>query len=132
LCYIDLHMGLMQTLLLMDSLLELLHCVDIVVDVLICRDKLFNWYIFILHGLHLIKIMDGFFHACGLPNVCGTIDGSHILFSQKSNKWVIAIVCTNYYYRWRGCNLVVLQATYDMDKFWNVRCSVPSGMSNWG
>jgi hypothetical protein len=39
--------------------------------------------------------MDGFFHACGLPNVCGTIDGSHILFSQKSNKWVIAIVCTN-------------------------------------
>ncbi len=80
----------------------------------------------------LIKIMDGFFHACGLPNVCGTIDGSHILFSQKSNKWVIAIVCRIYYYKWRGCNLVVLQATYDMDKFWNICCSVPSGMSNWG
>ncbi len=31
LCYIDLHMGLMQTLLLMDSLLELLHCVTMLI-----------------------------------------------------------------------------------------------------
>jgi hypothetical protein len=35
--------------------------------------------------------MDEFFHTCGLFNVCGAIDGYHILLSQKPYKWVIAI-----------------------------------------
>jgi hypothetical protein len=57
--------------------------VDIVVNALISKDKLFNQYIFISHGPHLLRIMDGFFHACGLPNVFGTIDGSCIPLSQN-------------------------------------------------
>ncbi len=32
-----------------------------------------------------------FFHANGLPNVCGAIDGSHIPLSQEPNKWVTII-----------------------------------------
>jgi hypothetical protein len=65
--------------------------VDIVVDPLISKDKLFSWYIFIPHGPCLLRIMHGFFHACGLPNVCGTIDGSYIPLSQKPHKWVITV-----------------------------------------
>jgi hypothetical protein len=69
--------------------------VDIVVDVLISRDKLFSRYIFIHYGPRLLRIMDRFFHACRLPNVSGTIDGSHIALSQKQDKWVT--VAPTYY-----------------------------------
>jgi hypothetical protein len=51
--------------------------------------------------------MNGFFYACGLPNVCGTIDGSHILLSQKLDKQV-TIIYVNYYYRYKSCNLIIL------------------------
>jgi hypothetical protein len=61
----------------------MLKYVDIIVDVLISRDKLFSQYIFISHGPDLLRIMDGFFHACGLPNVYGAIDGFRIPLSQK-------------------------------------------------
>ncbi len=83
--------------------------VDILVDALISRDKFFSWCIFIPHGPHLFRIglwMD-FFHASGLPNVFGAIDGSHILLSQKLNKWV-TIILANYYCRWKSCNLIFL------------------------
>jgi hypothetical protein len=65
--------------------------VAIVVNALISKDKLFSRNISIPYGPCLRRIMHGFFHACGLPNVCGTIDGSHILLSQKPNKWVTTI-----------------------------------------
>jgi len=65
--------------------------VDIVVNTLISKDKLFSRYISIPHGSCLLKIMHKFFHACGLPNVCGTIDGSHIMLSQKQYKRVITV-----------------------------------------
>ncbi len=70
--------------------------------------------------------MDGFFHACGLPNVCGTIDWSHIPLSQKLGKRVTAAP-TNY-----NCyNSIVLQGICNMDKlFWNVCCSVLGGTTN--
>jgi len=74
--------------------------VDIVIDVLIFRDKLFIRYIFISHSPCLLRIMDEFFHACGLFNVCSTIDESHISLFEKPNKWVIAIP-TNYYWKYR-------------------------------
>jgi hypothetical protein len=57
--------------------------VDIVVNTLISSDKLFHRYISISHGPSLLRIMDGFFYACGSPNVYGAIDGSHISLSQK-------------------------------------------------
>jgi hypothetical protein len=72
--------------------------VDIVVDALIFKDKLFNQYIFIPHDLDLLTIMDGIFYAHGLPNVYGTMDRSHIFLSQKLDKKVI-IIFVDYYYR---------------------------------
>jgi hypothetical protein len=50
-------------------------------------------YISIHHGPCLLRIdyMHGFFHACGLPNVCGTIDGSYIPLSQNPNKWATIV-----------------------------------------
>jgi hypothetical protein len=35
--------------------------------------------------------MDGFSYACGLANVCGAIDGSHISLSQKLDKQVTIV-----------------------------------------
>jgi hypothetical protein len=40
--------------------------VDIVVDALIFKDKCFSWYIFIRHGPHLFRIMEGFFSCMWL------------------------------------------------------------------
>jgi hypothetical protein len=56
--------------------------VDIVVDALIFKNKLLNQYILIPHDLCLHRIMDERFDACGIPNVCGTIDGLHNPHSQ--------------------------------------------------
>ncbi len=56
--------------------------VDIVVDALIFKNKLLNQYIFIPHDLCFRRIMDECFDACGIPNVCGTIDGLHNPHSQ--------------------------------------------------
>ncbi len=47
--------------------------------------------------------MDNFFHACGLPNVCGAIDGSHISLPksringllQKLQIIIVDIKCFN-------------------------------------
>ncbi len=60
--------------------------VVIVVDALIFKDKLFN------------QLWMEFFYACGLPNVCGTIDRLHILHSKKLDKHVI-IIFVDYYYK---------------------------------
>jgi len=93
-------MWLVQTLLPINSMLEFLRYINMLIflDALVFKDELFNQYIFMLHGSPLLRIMDGFFNACGLPNVCGAIDGSHILLSQMLNKQVITIL-TNYFYR---------------------------------
>jgi len=87
--------------------------VDIIVKVLISRDELLSWYIFIPYGPRLLRIMDGFFHTCG------NIDGFHISLPQKLDKRVTTIPI-DYHCRWKSCNLVILQAICDMDKlFWN-------------
>ncbi len=78
-------MGLMQTLLSIDLMLEFLimrKYVHIVVDALIFKNKLLNQYIFIPHDLCLHRIMDECFDACGIPNVCGTVDGLYNTHSQ--------------------------------------------------
>jgi hypothetical protein len=72
--------------------------VDIVPQVLIFLKKLFSQHIFILPSLHLLAIIDRFFHAHGPPNVCGIIDGSHIPLFKKMDKWVI-IAGVDYYCR---------------------------------
>jgi hypothetical protein len=49
------------------------------------------------YGPILLRIMDGIFHACGLPNVFGVIHGSHISLSQKLDKRVTAIPIDDYF-----------------------------------
>jgi hypothetical protein len=63
---------------------------NIVVDALIFKDTLFNWFFpYIFHGLCFLKIMDKFFKACCLLNVCGPNNGSYIPLSQNPNKRAI-------------------------------------------
>jgi hypothetical protein len=56
--------------------------VDIVVDALIFLKKLLNQYILIAHDLCLRRVMDECFDACGISNVCGTVDGLYNPHSQ--------------------------------------------------
>jgi hypothetical protein len=57
--------------------------VDIVVYVLISKDKLFSQYIFIPCGPHLLRIMDGFFHACGYPMFVALLMGPIFHFPKS-------------------------------------------------
>ncbi len=93
--------------------------VDIIVNVLIYKDKLFSWYIFISHGPHLLRIMDGFFHACGLPNVFGTIDGSSL--SQKPINKLLQYL-----------QIIIVDGKVVIQLFWNVCCSIPGGTTYGG
>jgi predicted small secreted protein len=73
-------MGLVQTSLLIDfnvGASTMCKYVDVVINALISRDKLFSQYIFIPHGACLLRIMDRLFHTCG------NIDGSHIHFPKS-------------------------------------------------
>jgi hypothetical protein len=66
--------------------------VDIVYDVLIDKDKLFNKYISILLGQYLKDIITRFENLIGIPNICGVIDGTHIpLADFPSKKITLAI-----------------------------------------
>jgi hypothetical protein len=96
--YINLHIGLVQTLFLiyLIRIIIVWKYVDIVVDVLILKNKFFNLYIYIFHGLCLLKILRRIFYAFDLLNVYDAIDWSHILFYQKLNKWVVIIVANFY------------------------------------
>jgi hypothetical protein len=47
--------------------------VDIIVNALIFRDKLFSLYISIPHGPHLLRIMDGFFFFIHVAILMGPI-----------------------------------------------------------
>jgi hypothetical protein len=106
--------------------------VDIVVDALISKDKLFSRYISIPHGPCLLRIKHGIFMHVAKPNACGAIDGFYISLSEKLDK-MRYYNTYNYYYRWKNCNLVVLQVICQMDKlFWNVCCSIPSKIADGG
>jgi len=75
--------------------------------------------------------MDGFFFACGPPSVCGAIDGSHISLSQKLDKQVI-IVPINYYYKYKSCNLIILQVICDMDNLFGTMLFGSRHNGIWG
>jgi len=78
--------------------------VDIVVDVLIFKDTLFSWYIFLYFMVCAsLRSWTNFFYACGPFNVCGTNNGSYIPLSQKPNKWAIIVHAYNYY-KQKSCN----------------------------
>jgi len=60
--------------------------VDIVCDVLCNKDKLFDKYIKIPTGDHLLHIIQQFEDLTGLPNICGAIDGTHIPLAERPNR----------------------------------------------
>jgi hypothetical protein len=67
------------------------YVVDIVVDALISKDKLFSRYISIPHGPCLLRIKHGIFMHVAKPNACGAIDGFYISLSEKLDKCIITI-----------------------------------------
>jgi hypothetical protein len=77
--------------------------VDIVVDVLILKNKFFNWYIFIYFMVYVyLRYWEDFLMHLIYPMFVDAIDWSHILFYQKLNKWDVIYV--NSYYKWKNCN----------------------------
>jgi hypothetical protein len=66
--------------------------VDIVYDVLIDKDKLFNKYINIPSGQCLKDIIAHFEHLKGIPNICGVIDGTHIPLVDLPSKKVMFVI----------------------------------------
>lgn len=59
---------------------------DLVVGILFDERKLFAKYIFILHGPRLQHIIDIFQYVCGLPNVAGSINSTHIPMGTKPSR----------------------------------------------
>jgi hypothetical protein len=104
----------------------------IVLDALVSRDKLFGKYISVPSDACLDKIIAGYVQSCGLPNVCGSIDGSHIPLQRKPDKRQTAVVA-DFWCRRKCFSSVILQTVCDMDKvFWNVCCLVPGGTVDGG
>jgi hypothetical protein len=104
----------------------------IVLDALVSRDKLFGKYISVPSGARLDRIITGYVQSCGLPNVCGSIDGSHIPLQRRPDKHQTPVVA-DFWCRRKKFSSVVLQVVCDMNKvFWNVCCSVPGGTADGG
>lgn len=101
-------------------------------DVLSNEKKLFTRYISWPQGDKLQHIIDRFQFICGLRNVVGTIDGSHIPLAQKSTRRDTSMPADIYCAR-KGFNSVVLQAVCDANKlFWRICCNMPGGTSDGG
>jgi hypothetical protein len=105
--------------------------VDIMCDVFCNKDKLFDKYIKISIKDHLLHIIQQFEDLTCLPNICGAIDGTHILLVERPNKrYTIAIVD---YYNIKGFHNIVLQTICDTQKlFQNVCASQPRGVHDGG
>ncbi len=67
-------------------------CVDIVYDVLIDKDKLFNKYINILLGQCLKDIIAHFEHLTSIRNIWGVVDGIHIPLVDLPSKKVMLVI----------------------------------------
>jgi hypothetical protein len=128
-------MGLMQTLLLIDSMLKLIQCVYMLILLLmflIFRDKLFSRYIFISHSPCLLRIMNEFFMHVAYSMFVVLLMGPIFGFCKSQINGLLQylqIIIVNE----KITISVVLQAICDMDKlFWNVCCSIPSTTTNEG
>ena len=69
---------------------------------------------------------------CGLPNVVGSIDGTHIPMETKPSRHH-TIVPADFYCARKGFNSVVLQGVCDVDLlFWSVCCTMPGDTADSG
>ncbi len=101
--------------------------VDIVCDVLIDKNKLFSKYISIPSCQHLKDVIVCFENLIGIPNICGAIDGIHILLANLPSKKVTLAIGD--FFNRKKFHSIVLQAVCDANKiFWNVCASQPRGV----
>jgi hypothetical protein len=81
-------------------------------------DKLFSFYVHTTTKDQLFHIIEWFCVIIGLQQICGVINGTHILLSAKPNKQIISSTI-DFYNRKRFHN-IVFQAACDCDMFfWN-------------
>ena len=79
----------------------------------------------------LYDIMERFRNFTGLPNICGTIDGTHIPFARRSRSDLTSMVSD--FFNRKKFHSVVLQKVCDMDRiFWNVCAGQPDGVHDGG
>ena len=64
----------------------------IVLDAFVSKEKLFGKYISVPSSARLDRIIAGYVQSCGLLNMCGSIDGSHILLQRRPDKCQTAVV----------------------------------------
>jgi hypothetical protein len=99
--------------------------------VLTNKDKLFNKYINILSNQHLKDIMAHFKDLTDIPNICGAIDGTHILLVDFPSKKGTLIVGD--FFNRKKFHSIMLQVLCDVDKiFWNICASQPGGIHDGG
>jgi hypothetical protein len=107
--------------------------VQIVVNILsnTTRYPIYDKYITNRTGKRLQTIIDRFYVKTGLPNICGAIDGIHILLVHRASTKV-TLVHSDYYNRKKRYSIVV-QAMCDVDKmFWNVCVGCLGGVHDRG
>jgi hypothetical protein len=95
--------------------------------VLTNKDKLFNKCISIPSNQHLKDIIACFKNLTCIPNICGTIDGTHIPLVDFSSKKVTLIVGD--FFNRKKFHSIMLQVLCDVDKiFSNICASQPGGV----
>ena len=99
----------------------------IVCKVFSAQDGLFGRYIHAPIGQRLTDTIRKFREKTGLPNVVGTIDGTHILLSSKPQRSLTPMSCD--FFNNKKFHSVLLQVVYDSERFfWNVCVRQPGGV----
>jgi hypothetical protein len=80
---------------------------------------LINKYVNIPSSQRFKNIVACFENLTSIPNICGTIDGIHILVTNFLSKKATLVV--GHFFNKKKFHNIVLQAMCDVDKiFWNV------------
>lgn len=99
----------------------------IICRILSSREGLFTTYIHAPTGDRLQDIIDMFRDVTGLPNICGSIDGTHIPLTRRPSSSITP--WSSDFFNRKKFHSVVLQAVCDMNKiFWNVCVGQPGGV----
>jgi len=105
--------------------------IDIVFDILMDEDKLFSKYISIPSRDPLCGIISDFESLMRLPNICRTINGTHIPLAENPSRKV-TLAASNFFNR-KKFHSIVLQRVCDSEKiFLNVCAGQSRGMHDGG
>jgi hypothetical protein len=82
-------------------------------------------------GDRLFNIIEQFHDIIGLQQICGVIDGMHILLCVKPNKQITS--STTIFYNRKCFHSIMFQVVCDCDMFfWNACVGQPEGVANGG